>query len=163
MSFRQLRDLQQRLAWQDEGLLARVEQRLIAAYRPTEGSIVRQQSDSLVRFYLDQGREDDACDWVRDHSVSNLVLHTLAERVLARRPLDALAYHFKVAATTVDLGNNDAYQQAIDLLRKLEQTLAADSKMLAIFNQHLNQLALEKKRKRNFIKLVDHHFGSRLA
>ena len=155
--FQELRQLQQRLDWPDEGLLQRVEQALQAIYRPAEGSLIRSQSDALLWFYLDQGREDEACDWVKERQVGAKALLTLADRVLQRRPLDALCYHFRVAAATVAQTNNDAYQQVVTQLQQLEKALPGDEAIRAHFFQQVNALATEHKRKRNFIQLLDAH------
>ena len=88
------------------------------------------------------------------------VLLMLADRVLQRRPADALTYHFRVAATTVEQTNNGAYQQAVAQLQRLEKALPADDAVRASFFERLNSLAREHKRKRNFIQLVDSHFPS---
>ena len=153
--FQELRQLQQRLAWPDEGLLQRVEQALKAIYRPADGVLSRPQSDALLWFYLDQGREDEACDWVKERQVGASALLTLADRVLQRRPLDALGYHFRVAAATVAQTNHDAYQQVVTQLQQLEKALPADEAIRAHFFQQVNALAREHKRKRNFIQLLD--------
>ncbi len=153
--FQELRQLQQRLAWPDEGLLQRVEQALKAIYRPADGVLSRPQSDALLWFYLDQGREDEACDWVKERQVGASALLTLADRMLQRRPLDALGYHFRVAAATVAQTNHDAYQQVVTQLQQLEKALPADEAIRAHFFQQVNALAREHKRKRNFIQLLD--------
>ena len=153
--FQELRQLQQRLAWPDEGLLQRVEQALKAIYRPADGVLSRPQSDALLWFYLDQGREDEACDWVKERQVGASALLTLADRVLQRRPLDALGYHFRVAAATVAQTNHDAYQQVVTQLQQLEKALPTDEAIRAHFFLQVNALAREHKRKRNFIQLLD--------
>lgn len=159
--YQRLHQLQQRLAWQDEGLLSRVETALKAVRAPASMGYANSGQEALIRFYLEQGREDDACDWVDDHQVNRQTLLALAERVLSRRPQDALAYHFRAAAATVVEGNNGAYLEAVAQLRKLAEALAGNAPMLVLFNQHLNALTTEYRRKRNFIKLVDQHFSNR--
>ena len=158
--YQNLSQLQQRLGWIDEGLLQRVETALKAAHQPTGRVLINYQRDALLWFYLDQGREDEACDWVKEHKVGAEALLTLADRVLQRRPLDALSYHFRVAATTVEQTNNGAYQQAVAQLQRLQRALPADDAVRASFFERLNSLAREHKRKRNFIQLVDSHFPS---
>ena len=158
--YQNLIQLQQRLGWTDAGLLQRVEAALQAAHQPREGVLLNYQRDALLRFYLDQGREDDACDWVKAHKVGAEVLLMLADRVLQRRPADALTYHFRVAASTVAQTNNDAYQQAVAQLQRLEKALPADDAVKASFYQQLDALLREYKRKRNFIQLIARHFPS---
>ncbi len=158
--YQNLIQLQRRLGWTDAGLLQRVEEALKAALPPGELDVNTYQRDALLRFYLDQGREDDACDWVKAHKVGAEVLLMLADRVLQRRPADALTYHFRVAASTVAQTNNDAYQQAVAQLQRLEKALPADDAVKASFYQQLDALLREYKRKRNFIQLIARHFPS---
>ena len=158
--YQNLSQLQQRLGWTDEGLLLRVEAALKEAHQPSERVLNNYQRDALLWFYLDQGREDEACDWVATHKVGAEPLLTLADRVLQRRPFDALNYHFRVAANTVEQTNNGAYQQAVAQLQRLQRALPDDDEVKASFNQRLNSLAREHKRKRNFIQLVDSCFPS---
>ena len=51
--------------------------------------------------------------------------------------------------------NNDAYQQVVTQLQRLEKALPGDETVRARFFQQVNALATEHKRKRNFIQLLD--------
>ncbi|MFM4704172.1 SWIM zinc finger domain-containing protein [Aeromonas bivalvium] len=160
--FMHLRQLQQQLAWQDETLLPWVEQRLkaLAAVRQPFNSSSHQ--DALVRFYLALDRVQDACDWVALHRISPELLLTLADRIAPAEPVLAMSYRFRVAACYVATGQHHGYEQAVAVLRKLEQSLRDDKARQEHFDQQLRALATEHKRKRNFIQLVNQHFSCRL-
>lgn len=159
--FQRLRQLQQQLAWQDETLLPWVEQcfKEQAAIRQPFNLVTSQ--DSLVRFYLDQDRVQDACDWVATHKISPELLLTLADKIVSDNPLLAISYTFRVAVSYVETGQNYGYEQALAALRKRALSLGDDKALQENFNLQLGVLATEHKRKRNFMKLVNQHFSSR--
>ena len=104
----------------------------------------------------------DACDWVAIHKISPELMLTLADKIAPDNPLLAISYTFRVAASYVATGQNDGYEQAAAALRKREQSLGDDKALQESFSQQLGALATEYKRKRNFIKLVNLYFASRL-
>lgn len=160
--FKQLRQLQQQLEWQDETLLPWAEQCFKAQAAVSQPFNLSSHQDALVRFYLDQGRLQDACDWVATHQISPELLLTLADKIAPDNPLLAISYTFRVAVSYVATGQNDGYEQAAAALRKREQSLGDDKALQESFSQQLGALATEYKRKRNFIKLVNLYFVSRL-
>jgi uncharacterized Zn finger protein len=160
--FKRLRQLQQQLAWQDETLLPWVEQCFKDQATVRQPFNLSSHQDALVRFYLDQGRLQDACDWVAHHKISPELLLTLADMIAPAEPQLAISYSFRVAACHVATGQNDGYEQAAAALRMREQSLGDDKALQESFSQQLRALATEYKRKRNFIKLVNLYFASRL-
>ncbi|MBZ6067811.1 hypothetical protein LA374_16585 [Aeromonas schubertii] len=160
--FEQLRQLQQQLEWHDETLLPWVEQHLKERAAVKQVVYSPQPHDALVHFYLDQERLHDACDWVATHKISPRLLLTLADKIAPTDPLLAIGYCFRVAASYVASGHNEGYEQAVAALRQCEQSLGDDKAQQEHFNQQLDALVAEHKRKRNFITLVNHHFASRL-
>lgn len=160
--FKHLRQLQQQLEWHDETLLPWVEQHLKERASVKQVVDSPQPHDALVHFYLDQERLHDACDWVATHKISPRLLLTLADKIAPTDPLLAIGYCFRVAASYVATGHNEGYEQAVAALRQCEQSLGDEKAQQAHFNQQLDALSAEHKRKRNFIKLVNHHFASRL-
>lgn len=160
--FKRLRQLQQQLEWQDETLLPRAEQCFKGQSAGTKYFYSPMHHDALVRFYLELGSLQDACDWVANHKISPGLLLTLADKIAPAKPELAMTYSFRVASSYVGLGTNDGYEQAVTALRKREQSLGDDKALQEHFSQQLGALAIEYKRKRNFIKLVNLYFASRL-
>lgn len=160
--FKRLRQLQHQLEWQDETLLPWAEQCFKDQAAVSQPFNLSSHQDALVRFYLDQERVLDACDWVATHKISPELLLTLADKIAPDNPLLAISYTFRVAASYVATGQNDGYEQAAAALRKREQSLGDDKALQENFSQQLGALATEYKRKRNFIKLVNLYFVSRL-
>ena len=160
--FKRLRQLQQQLEWQDETLLPWAEQCFKDQAAVSQPFNLSSHQDALVRFYLDQERVLDACNWVAIHKISPELMLTLADKIAPDNPLLAISYTFRVAASYVATGQNDGYEQAAAALRKREQSLGDDKALQESFSQQLGALATEYKRKRNFIKLVNLYFASRL-
>lgn len=160
--FKRLRQLQQQLEWQDDTLLPWAEQCFKDQAAVRQPFNLPSHQDALVRFYLDQGRVQDACDWVAHHKISPELLLTLAERIAPDHPELAMTYLFRVATGYVAAGHHGSYEKAVSVLRKLEQSLGDDKALQEHFSQQLKTLAAEHKRKRNFIKLVNQYFPSRL-
>ncbi|HHQ4642575.1 TPA: SWIM zinc finger family protein [Aeromonas veronii] len=160
--FKRLRQLQQQLEWQDETLLPWAELCFKEQATVRQPFNLSSHQDALVRFYLDQERVQDACDWVVTHKISPALMLTLADRIASAKPMLAMSYTFRVAASYVATSQNDGYEQAVAALRKREQSLGDDKALQESFSQQLGALATEYKRKRNFIKLVNLYFASRL-
>ncbi|MEV3835930.1 hypothetical protein [Aeromonas allosaccharophila] len=160
--FKRLRQLQQQLEWQDETLLPWAEQCFKDQAAVSQPFNLSSHQDALVRFYLDQEQVLDACNWVAIHKISPELMLTLADKIAPDNPLLAISYTFRVAASYVATGQNDGYEQAAAALRKREQSLGDDKALQENFSQQLGALATEYKRKRNFIKLVNLYFASRL-
>lgn len=114
--FKRLRQLQQQLTWQDETQLPWAEQcfKDQAAVRQPFNSSSHQ--DVLVRFYLEQGRAQDACDWVATHKISPELLLTLADKIAPDNPQLAISYTFRIAASYVATRQNHGYEQAVAVL-----------------------------------------------
>jgi uncharacterized Zn finger protein len=69
-------------------------------------------------------------------------------------PQDALSIYRERIAPLVEMTNNAAYEQAVELLCKIRKTLDRLGRE-AEFDDYLVALRVEFKRKRNFIKLLD--------
>ncbi len=79
--FKRLRQLQHQLEWQDETLLPWAEQCFKDQAAVSQPFNLSSHQDALVRFYLDQERMLDACDWVATHKISPELLLTLADKI----------------------------------------------------------------------------------
>lgn len=78
----------------------------------------------------------------------------LAGELEASRPNDAVSLYRRLIAPTVEQTNNAAYDEAIQLIKKMGRLM----KMLnqsQDFDQYLAQLRVQYKLKRNFIKLLE--------
>jgi uncharacterized Zn finger protein len=69
-------------------------------------------------------------------------------------PRDALAVYRRFIEPTVKQTNNDAYAEAVKLLRRMEKLMKRLGEHRQ-FNDYLASLRAEHKRKRNFMKLLD--------
>lgn len=69
-------------------------------------------------------------------------------------PRDAIAVYRKQIGPIVERTNNQAYAEAAGLLRKVEKLMKRLGEQAA-FQQYLNTVCTEYKRKRNFMKLLD--------
>jgi uncharacterized Zn finger protein len=73
-------------------------------------------------------------------------------------PRDAVAVYRRFIEPTVEQTNNDAYAEATRLLRRMEKLMKRLGEHPQ-FKRYLADLRAEHKRKRNFMKLLDHNFG----
>ncbi len=114
-------------------------------------------TDSLLSFYLYHQQLDKARLWVKSHKAESSKLLTLADLIVAEQPQEAIDLYCRVVLSTVDHGNNQAYQQATDLLLTLEKNLQGnhcDELQLMI-----SQIIKQHKAKRNMMKLLKTHFS----
>ncbi|MCU7838981.1 MAG: SWIM zinc finger family protein [Candidatus Thiodiazotropha sp. (ex Troendleina suluensis)] len=78
----------------------------------------------------------------------------LAELREKEHPKDAIAVYWKQIGPIVEQTNNEAYAEAAGLLRRVEKLMKRLGEQAA-FQQYLNTVRTEYKRKRNFMKLLD--------
>ncbi|MEN8179101.1 MAG: DUF6880 family protein [Pseudomonadota bacterium] len=74
-----------------------------------------------------------------------------------QHPQDAIAVYREQISPIVEQTNNEAYAEAADLLRRVEKVMNRLGEQ-ATFQQYLNAVRTEYKRKRNFMKLLE-RFG----
>jgi uncharacterized Zn finger protein len=108
----------------------------------------------LVRVFLWEKRYDEAWQEALAGGCANELWMKLAALREQEHPQDALSIYRERIAPLVEMTNNDAYEQAVELLRKIRKTLDRLGRE-AEFDDYLLALRVEFKRKRNFIKLLD--------
>lgn len=82
------------------------------------------------------------------------LLISLADQLASKRSSEALSLYHQLIPKTIDQANNHSYAQAIELINKVDK-LMREQKQIPQFVNYLNQLRLQFKSKRNFIKLLD--------
>jgi uncharacterized Zn finger protein len=82
------------------------------------------------------------------------LLISLADKLEASRPDDAVSLYRRVVPAIVEQTNNAAYDEAIKLIRKAGGLMNAQNQSRQ-FGDYLAELHVQFKPKRNFIKLLD--------
>jgi len=80
---------------------------------------------------------------------------------VATDPAASLALYLRVIRKMLEQSDNRIYQQVIQLLQQLQRQLTQHQLPLAEFEQAVNALAIEFRRKRNFTALISKHFPHR--
>lgn len=109
----------------------------------------------LVEIYLWEGNTDQAWQAAKSGGCSQSLWMQLAEARAADHPEDALSVYQPAVEPLIDKTNNEAYREAVELLSKVEGLMKRLNRE-AEFEQFLAHLSTEYKRKRNFIKLLNH-------
>jgi uncharacterized Zn finger protein len=108
----------------------------------------------LVRVFLWEKRYDEAWQEALAGSCATDLWMKLAAMREQDHPQDALSIYRERIAPLVEMTNNAAYEQAVELLHKIRKTLDRLGRETE-FDDYLVALRVEFKRKRNFIKLLD--------
>jgi uncharacterized Zn finger protein len=108
----------------------------------------------LVRVFLWEKRYDEAWQEALAGGCASDLWMKLAAVREQDHPQDALSIYRERIAPLVEMTNNAAYEQAVELLHKIRKTLDRLGRETE-FEDYLVALRVEFKRKRNFIKLVD--------
>jgi len=108
----------------------------------------------LVRVFLWEKRYDEAWQEASAGGCTNDLWMKLAAVREQDHPQDALSIYRARIAPLVEMTNNAAYEQAIELLQKIRKLLDRLGRETE-FDDYLVALRVEFKRKRNFIKLLD--------
>lgn len=108
----------------------------------------------LVRVFLWEKHYDEAWQEALAGGCANDLWMKLAALREQDHPQDALSIYKERIAPLVEMTNNAAYDQAVDLLSKIRK-LMDQMERGTEFDDYLIALRVEFKRKRNFIKLLD--------
>ena len=108
----------------------------------------------LVRVFLWEKRYEEAWQEASAGGCTNDLWMKLAAVREENHPQDALSIYRERIAPLVEMTNNAAYAEAVELLRKIG-TLMNRLGREKEFDNYLVALRVEFKRKRNFIKLLD--------
>lgn len=108
----------------------------------------------LVRIFLWEERGDEAWQEACAGGCTDDLWMKLAATREQEHPQDALSIYRERIAPLVELTNNAAYEQAVELLSKIGKLMERLGRETE-FDDYLASLRVEFKRKRNFIKLLD--------
>jgi uncharacterized Zn finger protein len=111
----------------------------------------------LVEILLWEGNVEDAWREAKEGGCSDLLWLDLAARREGDHPEDSISVYQERIEPLVNQTNNKAYRRAYELLLKV-RTLMRRLDRQAEFDEYVELLRLEYKRKRNFMKLLD-QFG----
>lgn len=144
-------------AWREKALL-RMRETIAAAKRAAEKnrwSLTRRVDHSqLVRVFLSEKKVEAAWNEATSGGCSNELWLELAAKREQSHPEDALEIYKRQIEHTVARTSNEAYRDAIGLLRKVN-TLLVQLERESEFAEHLQSVRARFKMKRNFIKRVD--------
>lgn len=109
----------------------------------------------LVQIFLWENDVEAAWAEANTGGCSEDLWLELAARREKTHPQDALPIYRRRIAPTLDRTSNEAYREAVGLLRKVRGLMVQIGRG-AEFARYLDEIRVEHKRKRNFIKLLDH-------
>lgn len=108
----------------------------------------------LVRIYLWEKNVEQAWREAQEGECSRGLWLKLADAREHEHPEDALAVYQSFVEPTVELKNNDAYEEAIDLVKKVFRLMNRLGRKEG-WDHYVQTLAAQHKRKRNFVALLE--------
>lgn len=135
------------------------EQRLRALTRladvPGDSSLLLAKARAL-RLEIALWEEDLEAAWLvsQQGDCPEALLQQLALRLESPRPIDAIGLYRRMLEPIIQQTNNQAYQRAIKLIRRMGELMRAQQ-LDSAFAAELLRLHQRYKAKRNFIKLLD--------
>ena len=157
MGYKKLVRVQEQTGVIDTQFINKVEQVFAEAYVETAHGL-RANADALLDFYLDRQELEKARLWALSHKANSASLLKLANLIIEQNPNDTIALYHRVVGFIISQTNNSAYQEAIELLLKLEKMLKINAIDCAVFYAMIRKLVTEYKQKRNMMKLLKEHF-----
>jgi uncharacterized Zn finger protein len=115
----------------------------------------RADNSTLVGIFLWEKDPETAWNEAQRGGCSDELWMELAKTRERNHPDDAIAIYRRRIEPTLDRKNNDAYREAVQLLRRIRGLMAGLGRE-AEFAAYLGSLRTSHKPKRNFIKLLDH-------
>ncbi|MEJ7745633.1 MAG: DUF6880 family protein [Luteimonas sp.] len=145
----------QRTAWRERALVhlrANIDQ--ARAKRSRERWALPVDHSILVQIHLSEQDLETAWAEAQAGGCSNALWLDLAAKREKSHPQDALSVYQRQIEPTLDRTHNEAYRQAIALLRKVHGLMRRLDRQ-ADFADYLGGIRATYKRKRNFIKLLE--------
>ena len=150
--------LQEQTGVIDPQFIEKTEQILADCYTEI-GYGIAANADALLDFYIDRKELEKARVWALAHKANTNSLLKIANLIIASYPDDCVDLYRRVVKPIIEQGNNSAYQEATDLLLKLEKMLTANNTDLSTFYQMVTLVGETYKPKRNMLKLLKKHFA----
>lgn len=115
---------------------------------------VNSDNSTLVEIFLWEGDVEAAWREAQEGGCYDQLWMALAKKREPEHPADALAVYQRRIGPILDQKNNDAYQEAVGLLKKIKELLGRTGREEE-FAGYLQGIRTAHKPKRNFIKLLD--------
>ena len=158
MAYKKLEQLQQQTGLIDAQFVTKTEQIFADAYVETSRGLPA-NADALLDFYLDRHELEKARLWALSHKANTASLLKLANLIIEQKPNDSVELYHRVVGSIISQTNNSAYQEATDLLLKLEKILKTNNIDRAVLHAMITKIISEYKQKRNMMKLLKEHFA----
>jgi len=114
----------------------------------------RTDRSSLVEIFLWEKNAGSAWQEASEGGCRSELWLKLAALREKEHPRDAIVVYQKLIGPIVERTHNDAYAEAAGLLQRIEKLMVKLGNR-AEFRQYLNEIRIEYKRKRNFMKLLE--------
>ena len=108
----------------------------------------------LVQIFLWEGDPRAALDVARASGCPGRLWLQLAKALEEQSPADAIGIYRNQIEPIVRMTNNNAYDEAADIVRRLRDLMASTGKG-ADFSPYLDTLRTQHKAKRNFMQRLD--------
>jgi uncharacterized Zn finger protein len=145
-------------AWRGKALAA-IRERIAEAKGPSQRTrwplLIRGDHTELVRILLWEKDISAAWHQAQEGGCSDDLWLKLAAKREKDHPEDALAVYQKLIEPTLAQTNNEAYRTAVGFLRKIRELMSRLGRSDE-FAPYLASIRAEYKRKRNFIKMLNH-------
>jgi len=159
MAYKKLQTLQAQTGKIDPHFIEKVEQAFADCYVETTSRSLPANADALLDFYLDRNELEKARLWALSHKANTASLLKLANLIIMLKPNDSVELYHRVVGSIISQTNNSAYQEATDLLLKLEKILKTNNADCAVLYSMITKIIKEYKQKRNMMKLLKEHFA----
>ncbi|WP_019616763.1 SWIM zinc finger family protein [Psychromonas ossibalaenae] len=158
MTYKKLDKLQLQTGEIDAHFIEKAEQILAGCYAESSRGLPA-NADALLDFYLYRGELEKARLWAVSHKAGAAKLIKLADLIIAEHPQDCVDLTHRAADSIIYQANNSAYQQAADLLVKLEKNLKVNNVDRDILHLMIAKIIKQHKAKRNMMKLLKDQFA----
>lgn len=143
--------------WRDKAL-AYMRERLVEKKRESQtnrwGGYWRMDHSELVKVFLEEKDVEAAWSEAGEGGCGSDLWMRLADLRQKKYPEDSLQVYTAQVDPLINRKNNDAYAEAVELLRKIHAVMARLGRE-AEFKLYLDSVRATHKRKRNLIKLLD--------
>lgn len=155
-AYKGLIELEQKTGVIDDQFNTKTEHIFNQCYAENSYGGIAREADALLSYYLYHQQLAQARLWVKSHKADPSKLLKLADLIVTDQPQEAIDLYARVVLPMVAQGNNQAYQNATDLLLTLAKNLQGHQ--LEALHLMIGQVIKQHKAKRNMMKLLKTHF-----
>ena len=147
------------IGYKPDNLNLDVEVQLLQVSKKENPNSLWPPNTDIVDFYLSDNQFHKAVDWLDKNKAGEHVLKDAAVCLAPHLPGKAINYCTRALSITLQQANNRSYQEAVSVLKKIDDLLPDEQQVNQSFEKLVRDIAGENSRRPNMMKLLRSQFA----